>query len=197
MTRIVGRRAFALFLPLAVAASMACGLVYLTGQQILRSGANDPQLRLAEDAAAALDGGSDPAAVIPVDTSVDVAASLAPFLVVYDPAGRVLVTDGVLDGGDPIVPRGVLDHARDASPNIVTWQPRAGVRVATVTVAWTGGTVVAGRSLREVERREDGLLAIAGAAWLAMLVGLAGASLTASLLWPRDPGRGPGREVVP
>ena len=142
------RRAIAIFLPVAVLATLCCGLVYLAMQQDLRSGANDPQLQLAEDAARALDGGAQPSTVIGA-SKVDVAQSLAPFVVVFDPAGRVLATDGQLDGQDPFA-AGVLEHARVSSPNIVTWQPRPGLRVATVTVPWQGGTVLAGRSLREV-----------------------------------------------
>ena len=49
------------------------------------------------------------------------------------------------------------------APNVVTWQPREGVRVATVTARWGGGTVMAGRSLREVERREDQALLLVAA----------------------------------
>lgn len=164
----VVRRAVAFFLPVAVLATLCCGLVYAAVQQDLRMGANEPQLQLAEDAARALDSGAQPATIVG-STKVDVAASLAPFVVIYDAAGNVLATDGQLDGHDPIPPLGVLDAARADPPNRVTWQPRAGVRIASVTVPWHGGTVLAGRSLREVERQEDTILLIAAAAWLLML----------------------------
>jgi hypothetical protein len=176
------RRAIALFLPVAVLATLGSGLVYVAVQQDLRSGANDPQLQLAEDAARALDAGAEPASVVG-SSQVDVAQSLAPFLVVFDPTGHVLATDGRLDGHDPVPPLGVLDAARAQSPNVVTWQPRPGVRVATVTVPWQGGTALAGRSLREVERREDQLLLTVAAAWLAMMAALAAAALAAAWLW--------------
>ena len=112
------------------------------------------------------------------------AASLAPFVVIYDAAGNVLATDGQLDGHDPVPPLGVLDAARTHPPNKVTWQPRDGVRIASVTVPWHGGTVLSGRSLREVERQEDTILLIAAAAWLVMLACLAVASVAAAWLWP-------------
>jgi hypothetical protein len=54
-----------------------------------------------------------------------------------------------------------------------------------VVVAWKGGTVLAGRSLRLVEQRETNAELIAGAAWLAMLAALAAASILAAWLWPR------------
>jgi hypothetical protein len=79
----------------------------------------------------------------------------------------------------------VLDAVRPGSPNAVTWQPREAVRIATVTVTWKGGTVLAGRSLRLVEQRETTAELIAGAAWLATLAALAAASVFAAWLWPR------------
>ncbi len=186
MTRVL-RRALAFFLPVAALATLSCFLVYAAVQQDLRSGANDPQFQLAEDAAATLDAGAAPSSLVAA-TKVDLARSLAPFLVVFDLSGAVLATDGVLDGHDPVPPQGVLDSARLQPPDTVTWQPREGVRIAQVTVPWQGGTVLAGRSLREVERREDQLLLMTAAAWLVGLVGLAGAALVAAWLWPKDAG---------
>jgi hypothetical protein len=183
MTPILLRRALAVFLPLAVLATLTCGLVYTAVQQDLRLGANDPQVRLAEDAARALDAGARPASLVG-SAKVDVATSLAPFVVIYDTSGEVLATDGRLDGHDPVPPPGVLDAARADPPNKVTWQPRAGVRIASVTVPWNGGTVLAGRSLREVERHEDSILLIATAAWAVMMVALAATALVAAWIWP-------------
>jgi hypothetical protein len=117
---------------------------------------------------------------------VDVAHSLAPFLVIFDSSGRVLATDGQLDGHDPIPPSGVLASAANNPPDMVTWQPQSGVRIAAVVVPWQGGTVLAGRSLAQVEIREDNALLIVLAAWLAMLVALTLASLAAAWLWPAD-----------
>jgi hypothetical protein len=47
------------------------------------------------------------------------------------------------------------------------------------------GTVLAGRSLREVERQEDNVLLIVAAAWVVMLGALAATAVVASWLWPR------------
>ncbi len=175
------RAAFATFLPLAVLATLLAGLVYGVAQQGLRSGANDPQRQLAEDAARALDAGADPAKVVGPGP-VDVAVSLAPFVVVYDATGRVLASSGALDGANPVPPAGVLEHATADEPNVVTWQPRDGVRVATVTARWGGGTVMAGRSLREVERREDQVLLLVAAGWVVTLAAVALASIAAEIV---------------
>lgn len=177
------RRAGALVLPLAVLATAAAGLVYAAVQYDLRSGANDPQVQLAEDAAARLDAGGAPSAQLG-SRVVDIAASLAPFIVVYDASDGVLASDGRLDGSPPRPPSGVLDVARRTGRDIVTWQPREGVRIAVVVVPWRGGTVLAGRSLRLVEQREDELLLLFGLAWLSTLLALAVAGTVAARLWP-------------
>jgi hypothetical protein len=121
--------------------------------------------------------------------SVDLATSLATFTIVFDASHSVLASDATLDGGRPAPPAGVLDAAVPGSPNAVTWQPRDGIRIAAVVVAWPGGTVLVGRSLRRVEQQESTAELLAGAAWLAMLAALAVASVAAAWLWPRAPTR--------
>jgi hypothetical protein len=177
------RRAILVFLPLAILATGLAGLVYLVAQQEGRWLANDPQVQLAEDAAARLDAGGRPSDQVgPV--RVEIARSLAPFVVVYNATGTILATDGTLDGQPPALPAGVLEGARSSGRNAVTWQPRPGVRVATVTVPWSGGSVLAGRSLQLVEEDADRLGLIVGAAWLAILAALAVASHVVVRLWP-------------
>ena len=169
------RTAAAIFLPLAVLATCLCGLIYVVVQQDLRSGANDPQQQLAEDAAAQLDKGASPSSRV-AGPSVDLAASLAPFVVVYGPTGTVLATNGELGGQSPMLPAGVLASAQANGIDKVTWQPEPGVRIATVSVPWSGGTVSAGRSLRLVEERESALELVIGAGWVATLLLVALAS---------------------
>jgi hypothetical protein len=177
------RRAIAILLPGAVLATALFGLVYLVAQHDLRTGANDPQEELATDAAAGLDAGTAPASVVG-PTVVDVARGLGPFVVVYDSAGTILATDGQLDGHPPAIPRGVLETAEATGRDAVTWQPRPGVRVATVTVPWSGGAVLAGRSLRLAEERIADLGLIVGGAWAVTLVALFVAALVADSIWP-------------
>ena len=68
------------WLPLAVAICALCAILYTTVQQVWRAGVDDPQIQLAEDAAAALGDGAAPDEVVPA-TQVDVARSLAPFMI--------------------------------------------------------------------------------------------------------------------
>lgn len=175
------RRAVALFLPAAAVLTVACLLLAVGLQQVLRQGADDPQTQMAEDAARALDAGAVPATLV-TSSKVDTALSLAPFMAVYDRSGTVLATDATLDGSAPRPPVGVLETARSAGIDKVTWQPRAGVRIAAVVVPWGGGTVLAGRSLRIVEERVSQLQVMVAVAWLAGLIVAAAASVAAALI---------------
>lgn len=177
------RRFFAFFLPSASVAVLACLVLVVVVQQDLRQGADDPQHQLAEDAVARLDAGDAPAAVADGPT-VDLAASLAPFLAIYDSEGTVLATNGELDGKAPHPPQGVLATASQSGIDRVTWQPRAGVRSAIVVLRWAGGTVLAGRSLRRVEETEANLEGLALVGAVAVVALTAVASLFAAWLWP-------------
>jgi hypothetical protein len=159
------------WLPLAAVATLLCGLVYLAVQQSLRLGANDPQIQLAEDAAAALSAGGTPGSLLPT-TQVEISTSLAPFMVIYNNEGEPLVSSGLLHGAIPLLPSGVFDYTRQNSEDRVSWQPEAGVWIAAVVVAYGGsqpGFVLAGRSLREVETRESQVEQMTGMALLATL----------------------------
>ena len=160
------------WLPIAAVTVGLCMLLYLTVQQSLRQGLNDPQIQMAEDAAAAFEQGRIAVDLLP-PTQVDVASSLAPFLIVYDDAGKVLASSGVLHGQTPGVPAGVLEYTRTNGEDRVTWQPEAGVRIAAVVVRYDGtksGFVLAGRNMREVEKREAQIEQLCVMAMVAILV---------------------------
>ena len=159
------------WLPGVVAATILAGLVYVAMQQTLRLGANDPQIQMAEDTAAALASGAEARTLVPTQT-VDIGRSLAPFLIVFDREGQVVASSAALAGATPPLPAGVLDSTRQRGENRLTWQPRPGVRIASVITAVNGGAggyVLAGRSLREVESRIDLLSLQVGLAWLAVI----------------------------
>ena len=168
------------WLPFAVVGTAAVVLIYVGIQQDMRQTANDPQIRMAEDGAAALKNGSSTKSVI-FPGSVDLSTSLDPFMIILNDAGEVLASSASLNGSTPTLPKGVLDTARTKGENRLTWQPQDGVRLATIVTYQDGkqpGFVVVGRSLREVEKREKQLAVMAAAD----LVGLLGASYIAVLL---------------
>ncbi|HSX53044.1 MAG TPA: hypothetical protein VLF90_01595 [Patescibacteria group bacterium] len=139
------------------------GTIYTSVQQSLRLSANDPQIQLAEDTAAQLNVGTAPTQL--VTSRVDMAASLAPFVIIYDKAGRVVTGSGMLDGKVPTISYGVLQHATSEHNNSVTWQPRSDVRIATVVAAANQYYVASGRNLREVEKRENIIVQLNGIGW--------------------------------
>ena len=148
----------------------------LVEHQQLRLQANDPQVQLAEDAAARLAVGAAPAAVLPPGGEVDIARSLAPFVAIYDATGTPLASSGKLHGAAPRLPGGVLDFARAQGGHRLSWQPEAGVRHALVVVPVRGRAaafVVAGRSLREVEARKGQVMDFLLLLWAAGVGGLA------------------------
>jgi hypothetical protein len=177
------RRFLAFLLASATVATLVFLIVVVALQQELRQAADDPQHQLAEDAVAALTAGAPPSSIVGSER-IDIAVSLAPFLAVYDASGGILATDGQLDGAAPGPPTGVLDTARTTGIDRVTWQPRSGVRVALVVLRWSGGTVLAGRSLRRVEEEESAVEGIVALGWLGTLTVLSFAALLSARLWP-------------
>jgi hypothetical protein len=80
----------------------------------------------------------------------------------------------MLDGAVPKPPAGVFDYTRVHGDDRVTWQPRPGVRIAAIVVHYGGaqpGFVLAGRSLRESERRTDQIGVVLLGLWVVTLIG--------------------------
>ena len=158
------------WLPFAVTISAFCLLVYVAVQQAYRQSADDPQIQLANDAADALADGHSAQALVPaIKISVD--KSLAPFLIIYDANGHEVASSASLDGQTPALPNGVLDSTKQVGENRISWQPREGVRIATVIVSYKDGFVLAGRNMREVEQRESQVSTFAGTTWLLAMLG--------------------------
>lgn len=180
------------WLPLAVAIAGLGLLAYTISQQVYRMSANDPQIQMAEDGASALSGGAEVISIVPA-SKVDIAHSLAPFIIVLDDSGNVLGSNADLNGKVPPIPAGVLDYVRKTGEDRITMQPQPGVRFAAVITRFTGSTngfVLAGRSLREVEKRSDNLLRLSALAilvtWIASLVVVILVQLIFKRQWPNQ-----------
>ncbi len=159
-------------IPLAVVITLLSGLLYGTLQQVLRINANDPQIQMAEDAATSLTNGKPIDSVVP-GPQVDIATSLAPYIIVFDNSGKAIASSGLLHNQLPSLPSGVFDYVRQNGEDRITWQPEPGVRSATVVTRFGGtqpGFVMAGRSLREVENRIDQFGLLIGLGWLGTLL---------------------------
>ena len=160
------------WLLIAIVVTGLSGLIYGVVQQDIRLGANDPQIQMAEDAAARLANGEAVQSVVPAE-KVDIAKSLAPYIMVFDAGGKPVASSAQLGGQTPIVPSGVFDSVRRGGEDRITWQPQAGVRSAVVITRFSGsssGFVLVGRSLREAEERIDGIGQIVLVGWGGMLL---------------------------
>lgn len=166
-------KAFLLWLPLGLVTLILCGLVNLAVQQNYRMSANDPQIQAAEDVAAAISQGKATPDELFSGTPTEMASSLASFIITYSATGTPIVSSVVLDGKTPSLPNGIADYLNTHNEDRITWQPKPGVREAVVVTKFSGsqpGFALIGRSLKEVEIREQNLnvftLAALLAAWI-------------------------------
>ena len=141
--------------------------ILFTTHQSLRMNANDPQIQLAEDTAAQLDTGIAPNNT--VSGMINMRKSLAPFVIIYDLKGHPVIGNGFIDDHLPTVPYGVLTSSDDKTYHTVTWQPDSDVRLASVTVKANDYYVLSGRSLMEVEKREQLVTLASGFGWIISL----------------------------
>ena len=161
---------FKQWLPFAVVISAFVILTYASVQQVYRHGADDPQIQMAQDSADALNNGVALDDIIPIH-QVDISTSLAPFYVIFDASQQPVRASGLLDGELPQLPEGVLDYAKQHGEDRLTWEPKPGTRIAVVIVPYDDGFVLAGRNMRELEKREDQVSFFAGMTWLLAMIG--------------------------
>jgi len=159
------------FIPLALGLTALTAVMYVNDQQLLREGANEPQLGMATDLANAI--GASPGATTTGPT-LEIELSLSPYVVVYDSYGNPVGGTGLLDGVLPTLPSGIFDVIRGKdSPDLLTWQPRNGVREAIAVVPVNGGAggfVMGGRSLDYVEHEESALTLRTAFGWIAVML---------------------------
>ena len=145
------------------------GTIHFALQQDIRMSANDPQIEIAEDLASQLSSGQAPETLIPPGSESDILKTLSPHAIVFDNSGKPIVSSASLNSQIPVPPAGVFDWVRKHGEDRITWQPLKGVREAIVVLPYssqrTSGFVLAGRSLREIEKREDKVLWETSAAW--------------------------------
>lgn len=158
------------WLTLVFVITVMTGFFYLTIQQTLRIGANDPQIQIAEDIVTTLNKANQLPTLNPV---IDIKKSLATFVIILNKQGKTVTSTAQLNGQTPTIPLGVFQYAQTHQENRLTWQPEAGLRFATVVIPYgdKSGYVLVGRSLREVEKRIDRITFLAAAAWIVSVVG--------------------------
>lgn len=148
--------------------SIIFGTIFGVGQQILRQSANDPQIQLVEDG------------TVPQE-SINIIHSLAPFVVIYDSSGRSQFGNGYFNNQLAQLPQGIFAYVKEHGQDRITWQPQTSLRYAIVVARKDGGFIMAGRSLREVEAREQKLMEMVGLAWIVAMAGFSFALLVAQI----------------
>jgi hypothetical protein len=155
----------------AVAFVLAFG-GYAVMHLTIRHSANQPQRQMAEDAAR-LYSMADRVTVAGTPR-IELSRSLEPFTIAYDESGKIINSDGALNGVVPAPPAGVFAYARQYGSNELTWQPRKDVRLAIVVRHFTGahynGFVLVGRSLATAEQGELIAQWTALLGWIAIVV---------------------------
>jgi hypothetical protein len=162
------------WLPLAVVIVIFSGLIYITVQQNYRSNANDPQIQISEDIASAVaQGSASPSSIVPPNPTTDISASLSPFVAIYSASDTPIGSSVSVGGKLPTLPSSVFSYVQIHGEDRFTWEPQPGVRIAAVVDRLTGqnpGFVLAGRSLKEVEIRENQLTIMVAVAGILALV---------------------------
>ncbi len=171
---------FSTYTLVGFAVTVILGFSYHAFQQLLRMGANDPQVQIAEDLADSLSNGMPLDVLKPTGGLLDMKKSLSPFFVVYDDKGAAVVGSAMLDQKAPMPPAGSLEAAKNQE-NRFTWEPTSDLRVATViksyTAASSSGYVLVGRSMKETELRLKVLMQQVAIALAVSLVGIVGFAL--------------------
>lgn len=160
-------------IPFLLVTFVSC-VVYATVQQSYRSGANDPQIQIAHDSVTDLENGIPPSQVVS-SKKIDISKSLAPYIIVFNNSRIVVASSAILNSKTPIPPTGVFDFVKENSEERFSWEPQPGVRSAAVMMHYNGsqsGFILVGRSLREVELREERLSYIVGLAWALALTSI-------------------------
>jgi hypothetical protein len=164
--------AFAIFFSFAL---VTVSVVY---QQVLRRGADQLPLKLVAYTSDRLAHGADPARFIGGPhreiSSPDFLKSNQFIVILFNPAGQLIVGNATLHGALPQPPLGIFRHASLHGLYKVTWQPDRGIRVAlTIQPLLNGDFIVAGQSLIPSETREAASNNILRWIWLTMLAATA------------------------
>ena len=134
---------------LMLAGIFSVGCAYVCIQQSLRLSANEPAASAAKQVLVKLQNGGTPKNVLPEKT--DLSTSITPFVYVYDENQRLAATSAAYGNEDITYPKSVLSEIDKRGESRVTWQPKLGLRFATVGMKYSGGYIIGCYSLSESE----------------------------------------------
>jgi len=175
----VARPIFFHALTLGLILTLMGGSAAGTFQQMLRRGANQPQIQMVTLYSSKIESGVKPDDVIP-QNNIDLEQSLEPFAIFYNDQGVPITANGYLNQAIPSPPHGVFNYLRSHSIDTVTWQPQPNVRIAAVIHRISGpnpGFLLGGRSLRLVEEQESVFWRMVFIGWFVLVFLLIGGAI--------------------
>jgi len=172
MDRFLGNLQLRMWLTIVGVSTLIIGSAYAMVQQSTRLAADDLPLTTAQVTKQELQSGSNPKDIVPaLKTNLKTDSSV--FTIITDSSKHVLASSATLDGQTPLPPNGVFGFTTMHGTDHFTWQPEAGVRLATRVITYgkspSDGFIITGQSLRQYEERISTYTYIALAAWLAVL----------------------------
>lgn len=172
MNKLLFNAQFRVWLALAGTATLVLGTAYAMVQQSTRLSADDLPLTTAQVAKQELQSGSNASDVVPT-LKTDLKYDASVFVIVTDSSKHVIASSAVLDGQTPLPPNGVFSFTAQHGTDHFSWQPQAGVRLATRVVKYgtapQDGFIITGQSLKPYEERISTYTWLALAGWLAVL----------------------------
>jgi hypothetical protein len=172
MSKDLGGSAWRVWLALVGTATLVLGTSYAMVQQSTRLSADDLPLTTSQTVKQELQAGSSPQDVVPA-LKTDLKTDNSVFVIITDDSDHVLASSAVLNGKTPLPPSGVFSFTQLHQADHFTWQPQAGVRLATRVVKYDSGPnsgfIIAGHSLKPYEDRIQTYTWLALAGWLAVL----------------------------
>lgn len=161
-----------LWLAIVGVATLVLGASYAMVWQSTRLSADDLPLTTSQVAKQELQSGSNASDVVPT-LKTDLRRDASVFMIITDNSKRVLASSAVLNGQTPLPPSGVFSFTNIHGSDRFTWQPQAGVRLATRVVKYgaspNDGFIITGQSLKSYEERIATYTWLGLAAWLAII----------------------------
>jgi predicted component of type VI protein secretion system len=185
MRDLLNKTQFRAWLALVGSCTVLLVAAYTLTQQSTRLSANDLPLATAQTIKNELETGSNPTDVVSsVKTNLKTDSTV--FAIITDNTQHVLATSATLNDETPLPPSGVFSYSLTHGSDHFTWQPQAGVRLATEVLTYkdspSDGFIITGQSLSEAENRIGTYGWIALGAWVAVV-----AWSTVTLLLPLKP----------
>lgn len=157
------------YLFFAAEITIVCLLIYACVQQTYRSSANDPQIQMVNDMNIKIQKGENINKYF--SDSVDLNKSLSTFYSFYDINGMPILSSGYLNGEMLRIPKNVFNGMKTGDQKELTTQPAKDVRLAMVILSTSNkpfAFIAAGRSFKEIEKRELNLVRMIFIVWLFM-----------------------------